>query len=246
MILSPDWTWEPNPTRRRLPIPSEVIHLRRPLAVSLCLALSLLLGFGLLPPAAAQSSSSASPPVVKGVSPSGGPQSGGTTVTIRGSGLTGALAVAFGGTPAAGFTVLSDTRISALAPPGAGVRDVFVVTPEGISRPSAADFYAYGSAKPPANTSLGSASGVATPAEVTLRLSTGKPQSQFAQILGRWCPLAVVGGRPMAPPVCGVEAFSPATAIWDQAAQNGHGLRRGGQPQRQDRGCIGHLDHPCR
>src|SRR5207248_630505 len=85
------------------------------------------------PPAAAA-------PTVTVVDPAG-PLSGGTVVTITGAGLSGATAVAFGGAPA-GFTVNSDTSITAVAPPGAaGPVDVTVTTPGGTSAASPADVF---------------------------------------------------------------------------------------------------------
>ena len=49
-------------------------------------------------------------PTVTGVSPTSGPSTGGTTVTVTGTGLTGATAVNFGaGNPAIFFTVNSPT-----------------------------------------------------------------------------------------------------------------------------------------
>ena len=62
------------------------------------------------------------------LNPASGPVDGGNTVLITGQGFTGATAVAFGTTPAVSFTVLSDTEISAVAPPGAGTVDVDVTT----------------------------------------------------------------------------------------------------------------------
>ncbi|MCD0489495.1 YDG domain-containing protein [Pedobacter sp. MC2016-14] len=54
----------------------------------------------------------------------------GTTVTINGTGLTGATAVSFGGTAATSFTVVSDTQITAVA--GAGTSgSVSITTPNG-------------------------------------------------------------------------------------------------------------------
>ncbi|MGE3076558.1 MAG: Calx-beta domain-containing protein [Dehalococcoidia bacterium] len=74
----------------------------------------------------------ASVPVVSSLSPSSGPT--GTTVTISGSGFTGATLVSFGGV-AATYTVNSDAQITASVPastPG-GTVDVRVTTPSGTS-----------------------------------------------------------------------------------------------------------------
>jgi YVTN family beta-propeller protein len=84
-------------------------------------------------------------PVVTGVSPLSGPLAGGTAVTITGSNFTGATAVSFGGTPAASFTVSSDTSITAVSPAAASVGpvDVTVTTPNGTSATSGADQFSY-------------------------------------------------------------------------------------------------------
>ncbi|MFE3548019.1 beta strand repeat-containing protein [Streptomyces kronopolitis] len=72
-------------------------------------------------------------PVLSSVSPSSGSSAGGTAVTLTGSGLTNASAVRFGSTPATSFTVVSDTVITAVAPPGSGTVQVTVTTPGGTS-----------------------------------------------------------------------------------------------------------------
>ncbi|WP_432587038.1 IPT/TIG domain-containing protein [Streptomyces sp. HD1123-B1] len=74
-----------------------------------------------------------SAPVLSSVSPTQGPPAGGNTVTLTGSGFTGATAVLFGSTPATSFTVVSSTQITATAPPGTGTVQVTVVTPGGTS-----------------------------------------------------------------------------------------------------------------
>ncbi|MGI8801347.1 MAG: IPT/TIG domain-containing protein [Solirubrobacteraceae bacterium] len=82
-------------------------------------------------------------PTVTGLSPSSGPEAGGTPVTITGTGFTGATAVGFGSAPATAFTVDSPTQITATAPPGSGTVDVTVTTPGGKSPTAPADLYAY-------------------------------------------------------------------------------------------------------
>ncbi|WP_344592857.1 IPT/TIG domain-containing protein [Streptomyces violaceusniger] len=72
-------------------------------------------------------------PVVTGVTPQFGPDTGGTSVTITGSGLALANAVHFGPNLAAGFTVVSDNQLTATAPPGTGTVVVTVTTPGGTS-----------------------------------------------------------------------------------------------------------------
>jgi hypothetical protein len=54
-------------------------------------------------------------PTVTGLSPTSGPHAGGFEVTITGTGFTNATGVVFGG-DAAGFTINSDTSITAVAP----------------------------------------------------------------------------------------------------------------------------------
>jgi hypothetical protein len=64
---------------------------------------------------------------IDAITPPGGPEAGGTEVTITGVCFTGATGVLFGATPAASFTVVSDTVIRAVTPAGIGVVDVTVV-----------------------------------------------------------------------------------------------------------------------
>ena len=82
-------------------------------------------------------------PTVTGVSPQTGDPSGGSRVTISGSGFTNASAVSFGGVAATGFTVDSGTQITATAPAGTGTVDVTVTTPAGTSATSGADQFTY-------------------------------------------------------------------------------------------------------
>lgn len=70
-------------------------------------------------------------PALTAISPSQG--TSGTTVTLTGSGLTGATAVTFGSTPATSFTVESDTEIVAVVPAGTGTVLVTVTGPGGTS-----------------------------------------------------------------------------------------------------------------
>ena len=71
-------------------------------------------------------------PTVATVSPAAGPTAGGTSVTITGTGFTGATAVSFGSAPAT-FTLNNDGSITAVSPPGSGQLQVTVSTPGGTS-----------------------------------------------------------------------------------------------------------------
>ncbi|WP_312599344.1 putative Ig domain-containing protein, partial [Brevundimonas sp.] len=84
-------------------------------------------------------------PTVTAISPTAGPRSGGTIVTLAGTGFASAAragAVRFGAVGAA-YTVDSDTQITATAPSGTDVVDVTVTTPGGTSATSSADRFTY-------------------------------------------------------------------------------------------------------
>ncbi|QNN43776.1 MBG domain-containing protein [Pedobacter roseus] len=82
-------------------------------------------------------------PTVTALSPTSGPASGGTSVTITGTNFSGATAVTFGATAATGFTVNSATQITATAPAGTGTVDVRITTTGGTSATSASDQFTY-------------------------------------------------------------------------------------------------------
>ena len=90
-----------------------------------------------------QSSSISFGPTVTGISPKSGPEAGGTSVTITGTNFDEVSSVAFGSTPAASFSVESDTTIIAVAPPGAGTVDVTVTALLIPSQSSTNDEYSY-------------------------------------------------------------------------------------------------------
>ncbi|MFJ9468014.1 IPT/TIG domain-containing protein, partial [Streptomyces caniferus] len=71
-------------------------------------------------------------PVLTSVSPVSGPSGGGTSVTLSGSGFSGASAVRFGAVSAS-FVVVSGTQITATAPAGSGTVQVTVTGPGGTS-----------------------------------------------------------------------------------------------------------------
>ncbi|MEA2265076.1 MAG: hypothetical protein QOE27_659, partial [Solirubrobacteraceae bacterium] len=91
----------------------------------------------------------AAAPVVSSLSPTSGPEAGGTAVAITGTGFAGATAVSFGGKPAAGFTLDSPTQVTATAPAGSGTVDVTVTTPAGASAAGTSDRYTYVAAPTP-------------------------------------------------------------------------------------------------
>jgi hypothetical protein len=82
-------------------------------------------------------------PTVTGVDPASGPASGGASVTLTGTNLSAVTSVSFGGTAASGFTIDSNTQITATAPSGTGTVDVRVTSPVGTSATSSADQFTY-------------------------------------------------------------------------------------------------------
>ena len=73
----------------------------------------------------------AAAPTISGFTPTSGPV--GTGVTVTGTGFTGASSVAFGGTAATSFTVVSDTQVTAAVPAGATTGAVTLTTPSGTA-----------------------------------------------------------------------------------------------------------------
>lgn len=82
-------------------------------------------------------------PVVTSVSPSAGSPLGGYSVSVSGTGFTGATAVDFGATHATDVVVSSDDSLTATVPAGSGTVDVTVKTAAGTSATSAADEFDY-------------------------------------------------------------------------------------------------------
>lgn len=76
----------------------------------------------------------AAPPTVTAVSPSSGPEAGGTSVTITGTGFVNGATVKIGGNSASNVTFNSATSLSVTTPQGiAGTRNVVVTNPNNLS-----------------------------------------------------------------------------------------------------------------
>jgi alpha-tubulin suppressor-like RCC1 family protein len=82
-------------------------------------------------------------PTVSKLEPSTGAVTGGETVTVTGTGFAGARAVKFGQTNAKSFAVESETKLTAVTPPGSGTVDVTVTTANGTSPTTTADDFKY-------------------------------------------------------------------------------------------------------
>ncbi|MGW3569455.1 IPT/TIG domain-containing protein [Streptomyces sp. NPDC000941] len=100
------------------------------------------------------------PPVVTSVSPNQGSPSGGTPVSITGTGLTGAAQVRFGFSFATNVVVVNDTLITARTPAGSGTVNVTVTTPNGTSTQTVP--FTYATTPAPVLSSLNPPSGPTT------------------------------------------------------------------------------------
>ncbi len=113
-------------------------------------------------------------PSISGVAPSTGLTTGGTAVTITGTGFTGTTAVTFGGTAATSFTVVSDTQITATTPAGtAGAVAVAVTNADGTDTEAGAFVYTAPPAPAPAPNVQAPTDTPSTPAD-TWTPPTGK------------------------------------------------------------------------
>jgi len=86
-------------------------------------------------------------PTVTAISPAAGPSTGGTSVTITGTGFATGAVVYFGTTPSPSVSVTSATSITATSPSGSGTVDVTVSGSGVMSATNSADMFAF--APPP-------------------------------------------------------------------------------------------------
>ncbi|MGW1109320.1 IPT/TIG domain-containing protein [Streptomyces sp. NPDC002540] len=83
-------------------------------------------------------------PTITGLTPTSGPTSGGTAVTITGTNLTSTSQVTFNSVPAP-FSVINATTVSAVTPPGTlGAVDVGLSNPAGTATDVGAFTYVAG------------------------------------------------------------------------------------------------------
>ena len=130
-------------------------------------------------------------PSVTGLSPASGPA--GTTVTVGGSGFTGATAVAFGPTAATGLTVHSDTQLTAQAPAGSGTVHVTVTSGGVTSATSSADQFGYTAAGAPPSFTLAAS----PPSQTVSRYGTARFGVSLTAVNGFRSPVSLsVSGLP--------------------------------------------------
>ncbi|HTU29617.1 MAG TPA: IPT/TIG domain-containing protein [Solirubrobacteraceae bacterium] len=99
-------------------------------------------------------------PTVTKVSPTNGPATGGTKVTISGKNFTASSTVHFGSAAAATVTYVSATRLTAVSPAeNAGTVDITVTTASGTSKIVKADHYTFKPPPKPTVTKVSPASG---------------------------------------------------------------------------------------
>ena len=102
---------------------------------------------------------SATTPTLTSVTPSSGPSTGGTVITLTGTNFVSGATVSVGGTAATAVTFVSATQVRATTPAGtAGARDVQITNPSGQSATRTGAF-TYTSSTAPTITSVSPASG---------------------------------------------------------------------------------------
>jgi hypothetical protein len=146
-------------------------------------------------------------PALTSLSPTSGPVAGGNTVTLTGTGFTGATAVSFGATAATSFTVVSATQITAVAPAGTGTVQVTLTTVGGTS-----NGVSYTYVPGPAPVGLGTASSFGVLAGTTV---TNTGPSVVSEDLGL-SPGSAVTGFPPGTVINGTQHVADAVAVQAQ------------------------------
>jgi hypothetical protein len=124
-------------------------------------------------------------PVVTGVSPATGGLAGGETVTVTGSGLTGATQVNFGTAAGTSLIVVNDAELTVANPSrnSGEVVDVTVITPTGTSTTAPADRFTYVAPLTVLTTSLPSAT-CGSPYQLQLEARGGLGSVTWRQTVG--------------------------------------------------------------
>jgi hypothetical protein len=125
-------------------------------------------------------------PTIADLSATSGPLGGGTEVTITGTDLEGATAVAFGGTPVARIAADSETRIKVEAPPSAKAASV-AVTVTTVAGKAVGPRFSYGQAGP-----TSSGEGSSTPRWVVPKLKGKLLKAAKAALAKAHCGLGKV------------------------------------------------------
>lgn len=155
------------------------------------------------------------PPAITSISPTNGPVAGGTSVTITGTGLALTTGVNFGTTPAASFTINSDTQITAVSPAGPGATtDVRIAYFGGLSPFSAGDQFTFDAAVPGAPTAV-----TATGGNASATVSWSAPASNGGAAITSYVVTPYIGSSAQKPTI--VTGSPPATSATVIGLTNG-------------------------
>ncbi len=155
-------------------------------------------------------------PVIASISRTSGPTTGGTQVTITGTGFSTVSSVKFGTTPATGITVRSETQLVAIAPAhAAGTVGISVTTPGGTSATTPADLYKF-VVPPPVVSAISPSSGPAA-GSTTVTVSgsglSGASKVYFGTKTGTTISVNAVGNQLTAKSPSGTSGSSVAVRV---------------------------------
>lgn len=132
--------------------------------------------------------SAVSVPQITGISPSGGPITGGTVVTITGSGFSGTTDVRFGETSGTGLSFFNDSRLSVIAPPNPqGTVPLSIINPAETGRSmDPSTMYEYDEFPPPRLSGISSSSGPIAGFTMVTFTGSGFTGTDYVQFGGRY------------------------------------------------------------